>query len=164
MTALFFLVSMLNLALRTTTQTRETTYSLLSTVRKVLYFRIPLFPADNGIVTIAQLFDYFGVDGLRQILQSHGLLRRRLDPNDFRSSRHRRRRRQTPLEDLYPKIPNEEGKKLMASGTYGSNSHFVDRMKGRDRNLHSRLLWRELDSGPLGARRRASMAIAQVSS
>ncbi|KAL1959638.1 hypothetical protein VTO42DRAFT_1673 [Malbranchea cinnamomea] len=114
-------------------------------------------------LTIAQLFDYFGAEGLRQFLQGHGLLRRRLNLDDegSRSSQFRRRHRQRPLEELYPKIPSDMGKKLMASGTYGYNPYFIDRMKRRDKSLYTRLLWRELGSGPLGARRRASRAISQ---
>ena len=38
-------------------------------------------------------------------------------------ARHRRRSRRTFVGDRYPKIPSDEGKQLMESGTFGTNDH-----------------------------------------
>ncbi|WEW57487.1 hypothetical protein PRK78_002954 [Emydomyces testavorans] len=119
-------------------------------------------------VTWEQLFRLLGANGLRRILQTQGLWREHAprdedeeDASVFRSYDLRRRRRQRPIEDLYPKVPSEAGIELMASGTFGSNPYHVDRLKKRRTKFATKMLWRELGLGPRGADLRAAQAIPQ---
>ncbi|PGH26657.1 hypothetical protein AJ80_01603 [Polytolypa hystricis UAMH7299] len=107
----------------------------------------------------AQIVRILGANGLRRILQSHGVLGS--DDDWFGYYRSRRRRRSRPEEDVFPKVPSDVGMELMRSGHYGTNPHFVDRLKHRKKRLTSRLMWRELASGTHGARLRDSRAISQ---
>ncbi|KAI1919785.1 hypothetical protein LOZ12_002254 [Ophidiomyces ophidiicola] len=119
-------------------------------------------------VTTEQLFRLLGASGLRRILQTHGLWREHAPHDDnnedafvFGSYGFRRRPRRKPAEDLYPKIPSDEGAELMASGAFGSNHHYVDRMKNRRASFAMKMLSRELALGPRGAELRANRALPQ---
>lgn len=122
------------------------------------------------IVTTTQLFRFLGTNGLRRMLQSQGILRtQQFDEESdeeigytFGSHGLRRRRRQRPSGDLYPKVPSDAGRELMASGIYGNNPYYVDKLKHRRRKLATKLMWREMGIGPRGADYRASHAIFQV--
>ncbi|QVM10571.1 hypothetical protein D8B26_005229 [Coccidioides posadasii str. Silveira] len=118
--------------------------------------------------TREQLFRLLGATGLRRILQTHGLWRGQASHNEddedafvFGSYGFRRRRRQKPVEDLYPKVPSEAGAELMVSGTFGSNPYYLDRIKNRRTKFGTKMLWRELGLGPRGADLRAARAIPQ---
>lgn len=117
-----------------------------------------------------------GANGLRRILQSQGLLSQRVYPRSsddggddededegdvytYGSRGFRRRRRQRPSGYLYPKIPSEAGEALMASGIFGNNQYYVDRIKQRKNRLATKLMWRELALGP---QYRYSRVISQV--
>ncbi|KAK2858482.1 hypothetical protein FQN49_004692 [Arthroderma sp. PD_2] len=116
------------------------------------------------LVTTAQLFRLLGANELHRILQGHGLLRsrsidepNRLDVNQLYGTGRRRRKR----SNLYPKAPSQAGRELMAYGDYGSDPYYVDRLKGRIKKLSTKLMYRELGTGPRGAQSRSSRAISQ---
>ena len=74
----------------------------------------------------------------------------------------RRRRRPTNFEDKYPKVPSEEGKALMRSGSYGSRDDFADIRRRRKNNMSERLMWRQLGTKARGSYRRANRLISQA--
>lgn len=115
-----------------------------------------------------------GANGLRRILQSHGLLGPGIDDEDDDDDEYgvqmhygfgfgrRRRRRQGPPEEVYPKVPSEVGRELMMSGHYGNNPDYVDDLKKRKKRLATKLMWRELGIEPGRAQRRTTQSIFQV--
>ena len=121
-------------------------------------------------VTSAQIIQMLGANGLRRILQSHGLIGTSMarvedeaeDNEDGYGGLARRRRKTTTLEGKFPKVPSENGRKLMDSGLYGGNDSFVDNRKKRKCNLGQRLMWRELGSDHWGAQKRANKLMSQV--
>lgn len=111
-----------------------------------------------------------GSSGLRRILQTHAFFPQGDEDDDddedefhiLRSASRRRRRRQRPLDELYPKVPSEEGMELMRSGHYGNNAHYIDERRQRRKRLATKLMWRELGVGTRGAQKAARQAISQV--
>lgn len=86
----------------------------------------------------------------------------------YGAGRRSRRSRRTVVGDRYPKIPSEEGMKLMDSGTFGTNDRCDHRSCGepldpssqrKRRKLARRMLDREMGAD-LGGRRRALNALA----
>lgn len=71
------------------------------------------------------------------------------------------RRRRAPKDpNRFPKIPSEEGLKLMRSGVFGSNDYEIARTK----HLARRMLDRELAGGTCDDRIRNNALVNQVSS
>ncbi|KAJ9302546.1 hypothetical protein DTO217A2_7267 [Paecilomyces variotii] len=124
-------------------------------------------------VTSAQILQVLGANGLRRILQSHGLLGPGIDDEDDDDDEYgvqmhygfgfgrRRRRRQGPPEEVYPKVPSEVGRELMMSGHYGNNPDYVDDLKKRKKRLATKLMWRELGIETGRAQRRTTQSIFQ---
>lgn len=72
-----------------------------------------------------------------------------------------RKRRSKGAKQRFPPIPNEEGRKLMDSGTFGRNEHYEDILRKRKNRLSRRLMSRELGTNvdnPL----RSNRLISQV--
>ena len=61
----------------------------------------------------------------------------------------------------YPKVPSEEGQKLMDSGTFGSNERRQDTFN-RKKKLAYRTMMRELGLGSVGRQRSANKLISQT--
>ncbi|KAL1968042.1 hypothetical protein VTN77DRAFT_2171 [Rasamsonia byssochlamydoides] len=128
-------------------------------------------------VTSAQIIQFLGANSLRRILQSHGMLSGTLTADDYDDDddndeeyglhyggyrvRVRRRRRDRPAEDVFPKVPSDVGTELMGSGLYGSNPHYVDELKQRKKRLATKLMWRELGIGTVGAQKRDVRSVFQ---
>jgi DDB1- and CUL4-associated factor 11 len=74
----------------------------------------------------------------------------------------RRRRRPTNFEDKYSKVPSEEGRALMRSGSYGSRDDFADIRRRRKNNVSERLMWRQLGIKARGSHQRANRLISQA--
>ncbi|KAF3482299.1 WD repeat protein [Arthroderma uncinatum] len=119
------------------------------------------------LVTTAQLFRLLGANQLHRILRGHGLLRSRsIDDDDgfgvnylHGTNRHPLPIHQRP--NLYPKPPSQAGRELMASGDYGNNTYYADKLRSRKKELSAKLMYRELGAGPRGAESRYSRAISQ---
>lgn len=77
---------------------------------------------------------------------------------------YRRTRRRPPDPGRFPKIPSEEGRELMKSGTFGSNEaqvfHSGDVSKGKQ--IARRVLDRELSTGGYAEQRINQRLLAQV--
>jgi WD repeat-containing protein 23 len=123
------------------------------------------------IVTSSQILQLLGANGLRRILRQHGLGGTLADDDDdeeeniygsYGASRFRRRRRNRPAGDVFPKVPSLEGQGLMDSGLYGSNPSYVDTLKQRKKRLMTKLMWRELGIGTAGAQKRDVESVFQV--
>ena len=70
-----------------------------------------------------------------------------------------RRRRRTPKDpNRFPKVPSEQGLKLMRSGVFGAN----DYNRRAKKHLARRMLERELATGSLDDRKRNNDLITQV--
>ena len=117
-------------------------------------------------VTSQQIIRLLGANGLRRMLQSHGLIGTRtlrgLDDNELEDGYGGLRRRRTRDPNRFPKVPSDVGKELMDSGIYGSRDGFVDVRRQRKTNLSQRLMWRKLGVEARGTQRRANQLIAQV--
>ena len=111
-----------------------------------------------------------GHAGLRRIFTNHTVAESG-DPsadNDdntisggYGGSSGRRRRRTKGDPNRFPKVPSEEGKKLMESGTYGTSEPWQDVLKRRKGKLARQLMHRELGiSGDYASR--ANRVISQV--
>lgn len=73
----------------------------------------------------------------------------------------RRRRRRTPKDpNRFPKVPSDEGLKLMRSGVFGANDYSFER--GNKKPLIRRMLERELALGNREDWRRNNDLITQV--
>ncbi len=73
----------------------------------------------------------------------------------------RRSRRPAKDPNRFPKVPSDEGRKLMQSGTFGSSNGAVH--KGATKRIARRMLERELGIGDRRQRTRNTDLIAQVS-
>lgn len=111
-----------------------------------------------------------GHAGLRRIFADHTSGRRAVldDDNDSETdntgyggvgARHRRGRGRKAFE----KVPSDEGRKLMASGTFGANDRPEDSYT-RKKKLAYRLMRRELGLGGAGRQKLSSNLISQVCS
>ena len=144
-----------------------------------------------GAVTQQQILQLLSTAGLRGIFQPTGMTTRSgarrqhvelgegLDENDAVDDddddeyygygpRRTRRRRNQVVGDRYPKIPSEEGKKLMDSGIFGTNDHcdhsacglpYSQTSMHKRRKLARRMFDREVGVGNRG-RQRALNALA----
>ena len=121
-------------------------------------------------VTSQQIIRLLGAQGLRRMLQSHGLLSagriHGLDDEDGEDGEdgyyltRRQRRQRDP--NRFPKVPSDAGLSLMNTGTYGSADAWADRRRRRKEHLNQRLMWRRLGTEGRGTQRRANRLIAQV--
>ncbi|KAL4942196.1 hypothetical protein BDV06DRAFT_192672 [Aspergillus oleicola] len=75
------------------------------------------------------------------------------------SGRRPPRRRRGPPQ--YPKVPSDEGMKLMRSGKFGTDSNYVDDRMKRKKFLAEKIMWRELGIEGQGLQRRKVASIAQ---
>ena len=102
-----------------------------------------------------------GHAGLRRIFANHTVAGSgEDDDNDIGLSG--RRRRRTKLDpNRFPKVPCEEGRKLMDSGTFGSNERWQDVTKKRKSKLAEQLMYRELGMDENHAAK-ANRVISQV--
>ena len=73
----------------------------------------------------------------------------------------RRRRRPRGSKANFPPVPSEEGKKLMTSGTFGSNEYYKDIFRKRKPHLARRLMSRELGQDAVQSKR-GNRLISQV--
>lgn len=122
-------------------------------------------------VATSRLFQLLATTGLREILRANGWPpgpepdEDELDDYDdeilfnMRTRRGGRRRRPN---FVWPKVPSEAGTKLMASGHFGTNPYYVDRIKKRKQAFATNLMWRELGVDSHGVRMRADQSIFQV--
>ncbi|KAL8972209.1 MAG: hypothetical protein Q9183_000667 [Haloplaca sp. 2 TL-2023] len=104
-------------------------------------------PAGRLQVTHSQIMRLFGHAGLRDLFTTHrgsGILVGEDDEVDDGYGGTRRRRRTRDRRGQYPPVPSEEGKKLMATGTFGQNGHYEDKLRKRKERLATRLMYREL--------------------
>ncbi|KAF3390476.1 hypothetical protein F1880_009161 [Penicillium rolfsii] len=62
---------------------------------------------------------------------------------------------------VWSKVPSDAGTELMASGHFGTNPYYVDRIKKRKEVFATRLMRRELGGDPHGVRKRADQSIFQ---
>ena len=94
-----------------------------------------------------------GRAGLRRIFQTRGVSNVTIglgeddefdDGFGFIGTRRSSRKQPRDNSDQLPKVPSEEGRKLMDSGIFGSNEYYKDVMRRRKRKLGRRLLSREL--------------------
>ncbi|KAK1144877.1 hypothetical protein N8T08_004890 [Aspergillus melleus] len=74
--------------------------------------------------------------------------------------RYRRQSRRANNAQL-PKVPSDEGTKLMRTGDFGSNTHYVDELKKRKRTLATKMMWRELGIDVSGGPKREVQSISQ---
>jgi WD repeat-containing protein 23 len=120
------------------------------------------------------LFELLASSGLQHILQSNGWVSNaaedeEVDDDDddepeyyLPTFRHRLRARRTRGDPQFPKVPSDAGTELMGEGQFGTDQHFVDRLKKRKMGFATNLMWRELGVDAYGVRRRADQAISQV--
>ena len=88
-----------------------------------------------------------GHAGLRRIFANHivaGSGDPSLDDDDDIGISGRTRRRTKCDPNRFPKIPSEEGRKLMDSGTFGDSETWPDVMKKGKPKLARQLMYREL--------------------
>ncbi|KAL8873357.1 MAG: hypothetical protein Q9174_001159 [Haloplaca sp. 1 TL-2023] len=114
-------------------------------------------------VTHSQIMQLFGHAGLRDLFTTHrgsGIIVDEDDEVDDGYGGTRRRRRAQDRRGQYPPVPSVEGKKLMASGTFGENLHFEDKIRKRKDRLALRLMYRELGTH-VSARNRTDRLMSQ---
>ena len=121
-------------------------------------------------VSAARLLNLLASNGLRHILHYNGLHDATVpgeeegeedDDYEFGFLGYRRRARRSGGHQ-FPKVPSDEGAELMGSGNFGSNLHYVDRLKKRKRSLATKIMWRELGVDVSGTQRRDVQSITQV--
>ncbi len=111
-----------------------------------------------------------GQAGLRRIFANHTVAGSG-DPNadddddilggGYGGSSGRRRRCTKGDPNRFPKIPSDEGRKLMDNGSFGSSEPWRDVLKKRKSKLARQLMYRELDVDGTHAAR-ANKVISQV--
>lgn len=119
-------------------------------------------------MSAARLLNLLASNGLRHILSYDGWPAGAGDEDDdddedpyqgfFRYRRQPRRANNAQ----FPKVPSEEGTRLMRTGNFGSDSHYVDELKKRKRTLATRMMWRELGIDVSGGPKREVQSISQV--
>lgn len=118
------------------------------------------------VVAASRLLNLLASNGLRHILHSNAwrgnFVEEDDEDDDFGFFSYRNRPRRTGNHEP-PKVPSEEGAKLMSSGDFGSNSYYVDELKKRKRSLATKVMWRELGVDVSGGPKRDVRAISQVS-
>ncbi|OQD77248.1 hypothetical protein PENDEC_c003G07048 [Penicillium decumbens] len=121
-------------------------------------------------IPASRLFQLLASSGLQHILHSHGWASNAADEDDddeddpdyyVPTFRHRLRTRRARGDPQFPKVPSDAGTELMGQGQFGTDQHYVDRLKKRKMGFATKLMWRELGVDSYGARRRADQAISQ---
>ncbi|GAB7353573.1 hypothetical protein MBLNU459_g4000t2 [Dothideomycetes sp. NU459] len=124
-------------------------------------------------LTQQQILRLLGQAGLRGLFANHTATRRHAAADDddddddddgdasFLGAWGRRTRRPKRENSGYPKVPSEEGKKLMESGTFGINERRQGTY-GRKKKLAYRAMMRELGLGSSGAQRSANRLLSQT--
>ncbi|KAJ5652225.1 hypothetical protein N7507_009651 [Penicillium longicatenatum] len=125
-------------------------------------------------VPASRLIELLAQSGLHRILHSNGFATNLTenfevddeddDEDDFDYPgplRHRLRNWRAGRSDQFPKVPSDEGTELMGEGQFGTDPHYVDRLKKRKRALATHLMWRELGIDPYGVRKRANRSLSQ---
>ncbi|KAL2868421.1 WD40 repeat domain-containing protein [Aspergillus lucknowensis] len=123
-------------------------------------------------LSTAQLLNILASGGLRQIFSYSGFTPGPARFGDDEDSDERddqvygvlgfgRRgpRRRGPPQ--YPKVPSDEGMKLMRSGVFGADPTYVDERMARRKSLAERIMWRELGVDVYGLHRSKTRSIAQ---
>ena len=138
------------------------------------FFEDQWLPLTLRPVNPAEILQLLAATGLRRVPQAHGFMGgppfdpdEEADEDDFffaeqGAYRFRRNRRDRPSGDQFPEVPSENGQKLMASGVYGNNPHYLDTRRLRKKKLSNRLMWRELGLGGYSGQRRDTRSIFQV--
>ncbi|KAL4970057.1 WD40 repeat domain-containing protein [Aspergillus stella-maris] len=113
-----------------------------------------------------QLLHLLQANGISDIFRVHGTGWNAYDDSDddddyvrTLSGRRPPRRRRGPPQ--YPKVPSDEGMKLMRSGKFGTDSNYVDGRMKRKKTLAERIMWRELGIEGQGLQRRKVASVAQ---
>jgi WD repeat-containing protein 23 len=130
-------------------------------------------PSDHSYtVERSEIFQLLATTGLREMLYSngwpHGTERDEFgevedyDEDVLSHLIGRRAGRRRRPEFVWPKIPSDAGTKLMASGHFGTNPYYVDRIKKRKEVFATNLMRRELGVDSHGVRKRADQSIFQV--
>ena len=99
------------------------------------------------MIVSAQILQLLGHAGLQRLFANHGASGVQAiltDDDDGTFGVGRRRRRPRTSGPKFPKVPSEQGKKLMDSGTFGSNEYYHDLLRKRKPRLATRLMQREL--------------------
>lgn len=120
-------------------------------------------------VSPARLLNILASGGLQQIFRYHGFATGNagFDGDDdgeedeygiLGLGRRVPRRRGPPQ---YPKIPSDEGIKLMRSGKFGTEPSYVDERMKRKKSLAEKVMWRELGVDGQGLQRTRVSSIAQ---
>ncbi|KAJ5548981.1 hypothetical protein N7513_006215 [Penicillium frequentans] len=126
-------------------------------------------------VPASRLIELLASSGLRHILHSNGFTTTNIsenfevddedeDDDDFDYPgplRQRLRHWRAGRTDQFPKVPSDEGTELMGEGHFGTDPHYVDRLKKRKKVLATHLMWRELGIDPYGVRKRANRSLSQ---
>ncbi|KAL4860794.1 hypothetical protein BDV12DRAFT_204686 [Aspergillus spectabilis] len=122
-------------------------------------------------VSTAQLLNILASGGLRQIFRYHGFTPGPAgivddDYDDVEEAEYgilglgrRVPRRRGPPQ--YPKVPSDEGMKLMRSGIFGIDSTYIDERMKRKKSFAEKLMWRELGIDGQGLQRSKVRSIAQ---
>jgi DDB1- and CUL4-associated factor 11 len=116
-------------------------------------------------VTRDQLMRLLGQVGLRQIWNSRRY--RDLEDEDDESEPDNGyggiapKRKRGRGRDAFEKVPSQEGRLLMESGTFGSNDRAEDTMK-RKKRLTYQIMRRELGMGSAGRQRNRNRHLLQV--
>ncbi|KAL4884737.1 WD40-repeat-containing domain protein [Aspergillus karnatakaensis] len=122
-------------------------------------------------VSTAQLLNILASGGLRQVFRYHGFTPGPAgivddDYDDDEEAEYgilglgrRVPRRRGPAQ--YPKIPSDEGMKLMRSGCFGTDSSYVEERMKRKKSLAERFMWRELGIDGQGLQKSKVRSIAQ---
>ncbi|KAK2739785.1 hypothetical protein FQN57_006482 [Myotisia sp. PD_48] len=115
---------------------------------------------------IASLFQNLSNSGILSLLESEGILlsehNHRTAFNTLRQLRDRELQLRALGPSRYPIAPSEAGRALMASGYFGINPSFLERLKNRRRCLGSRLMWRELATTNFGYQNPQAIVQGQI--
>ena len=116
----------------------------------------------------SQIMQLIGHAGLRQLLAQHRTTRNAVDDEDdddieygFGNLGRRRRRKTKDGKVEFPKVPSEEGQRLMDTGVFGTSQYYRDRQSKRKTKLPRKLLSREMGNDR-SQTTRSTAAIVQV--
>ena len=106
---------------------------------------------------------------MRQLLSQRRIISNAVNDEDntdhdygHGSSRSRRKKQPKCSESMLPKVPSEEGQRLMETGVFGTSVYYRDRRSKRKSKLSRKLLSRETGDDR-GQATRAKAAVVQVS-
>ena len=119
------------------------------------------------VVVPSQIMQLLGHAGLRQLLAQHRTAVEDDDDDDddvdyIGRLGSRRRRKPKCGKSHFPKVPSDEGQKLMDAGVFGTSAYYRDRRSKTKTKLSRKLLSRE-SGNDRGQTTRSTGAIAQVS-